>query len=120
MRFHSSLASPGLATYHSGSGPTGAIIVGAIASSITLIVGQIAFTTLRSPLIRGAIALLFAAPAAVAGYDAALGLAHIGIPTEGWRQAIAVRVRSSWQPRRGARSLPCPMAERHRRRCDIA
>jgi hypothetical protein len=80
---HNSLASPGLATYHSGSGPTGAIIVGAIAGSFTLIAGQIAFTTLRSPLIRGAIALLFAAPAAVAGYDAALGLAHIGIPTEG-------------------------------------
>lgn len=48
----------GLATYHSGSGPIGAIIVGAIASSITLIVGQIAFTTLRPPLIRGAIARL--------------------------------------------------------------
>jgi hypothetical protein len=30
----------GLATYHSGSGPIGAIIVGAIASSITLIVGH--------------------------------------------------------------------------------
>jgi hypothetical protein len=66
MHFLSSLASPGLAAYHSGSGPIGAIIVGAIISSITLIVGQLAFTTLRSPLIRGVIALLFAVPAAVA------------------------------------------------------
>ena len=90
-----------LATSHSGSGPIGAIIVCAIASRITLIAGQIAFTALRLPLIRGAIALLFAASAAVAGDHAALGLAHIGIPTEGWRQAIAVRVRSSWQPRPG-------------------
>ena len=57
----------GLATYHSGSGPIAAIIVGAIASSITLIVGQIAFMTLRSPLIRAVIALLFVVPAAVAG-----------------------------------------------------
>jgi hypothetical protein len=80
----------GLATYHSGSGPIGAIIVGLIASSITLIVGQIAFMTLRSPLIRAVIALLFAVPAAVAGYYAARGLAHIGIPAEGWRQAMAV------------------------------
>jgi len=80
----------GLATYHSGSGPIGAIIVGLIASSITLIVGQIAFMTLRSPLIRAVIALLFAVPAAVAGYYAALGLAHIGIPAEGWRQAMAM------------------------------
>jgi hypothetical protein len=80
----------GLATYHSGSGPIGAIIVGAIAGSITLVAGQIAFTTLRSPLTRAAIAFLFALPAAVAGYHAALGLAHIGVPAEGWRQAIAV------------------------------
>jgi hypothetical protein len=31
-----------------------------------------------------------ALPAAVAGYHAALGLAHLGVPAEGWRQAIAV------------------------------
>ena len=80
----------GLAAYHSGSGPIGAILVGAIAGSITLVAGQIAFTTLRSPLIRGAIAFLFALPAAVAGYHAALGLASIGGPAEGWRHAIAV------------------------------
>ena len=80
----------GLATYHSGSGPIAAIIVGAIAASITLIAAQIAFATLRSPLIRAVIALLFAMPAAIAGYHAALGLAHIGISAEGWRQAVAV------------------------------
>jgi uncharacterized membrane protein YeiB len=34
--------------------------------------------------------LLFALPAAVAGYHAALGLASIGGPAEGWRHAIAV------------------------------
>ena len=39
-------ASAGLATYHNGSGPIAAIIVDAIAGSITLIAGQIAFTTL--------------------------------------------------------------------------
>jgi hypothetical protein len=51
---------------------------------------QIAFTTLRSPLIRAAIALLFAVPAAVAGYHAALRLAHIAIPAEVWQNALAV------------------------------
>ena len=71
-------------------GPIGAIIVGLIASTVTLVLGQIAFTTLRSPLIRAVIALVFVVPAAIAGYHAALGLAHIGIPAEGWRQAIAV------------------------------
>jgi succinate dehydrogenase/fumarate reductase cytochrome b subunit len=80
----------GLATYHSGSGPIGAIIVGLIASSVTLVLGQIALMTLRSPLIRAAIALLFAVPAAVAGYHAGLGFAHIGIPAESWKQAMAM------------------------------
>jgi hypothetical protein len=80
----------GRATYHSGSGPIGAIIVGLIASSVTLVLGQIALMTLRSPLIRAVIALLFAVPAAVAGYHAGLGLAHIGIPAESWKQAMAM------------------------------
>jgi hypothetical protein len=80
----------GLAAYHSGSGPIGALVVGAIASAITLFLGQIAFTTFRSPLIRVPVALLFAVPAALAGYHAALGLAHIAIPADGWRDAIAV------------------------------
>ena len=80
----------GLATYHSGSGPIGAIIVGLIASSVTLVLGQIALMTLRSPLIRAVIALLFAVPAAVAGYHAGLGFAHIGIPAESWKQAMAM------------------------------
>ena len=80
----------GLAAYRSGSGPIGAIIAGVIAASITLVLGQIAFRTLRSPLIRSTVALLFAAPAALAGYHAALGLAHVAIPGEGWRDAIAV------------------------------
>jgi hypothetical protein len=80
----------GLAAYHSGSGPIGAIVVGAIASAITLLLGQIALTSFRSPLIRAALALLFAVPAAAAGYHAALGLAHIAIPADCWRDAIAV------------------------------
>jgi hypothetical protein len=80
----------GLAAYHSGSGPIGAIIVGVIAGAITLLLGQIAFTTFRSPLIRAALAMLFAVPAAAAGYHATLGLAHIAIPADGWRHAIAV------------------------------
>jgi hypothetical protein len=82
--------SAALAGYHAGSGPIAAVIVGLIASSITFAAAQLAFTTTRSALIRAAIALLFAVPAAVAGYHAALGLAEIGIPGEGWRQAMAV------------------------------
>jgi hypothetical protein len=83
-------ATAGVAAYHSGSGPLAAFFVGSIASSVTLVVGQIAFTTSRSIVIRAAVALLFAIPAAVAGYHAALGLAHIAVPAEGWRHTLAV------------------------------
>jgi hypothetical protein len=83
-------ATVGLAAYHSGSGPVAAIIVGAIASGVVLVLGQVAFTRLCSPLMRAALALLFAVPAAVAGYHAARGLAHLVAPAQAWRDAIAI------------------------------
>src|SRR5919198_648478 len=49
--------SVGLAAYHSGSGPVAAIIVGAVGGGVTLVLGQIAFTMLRSPLMRAGLAL---------------------------------------------------------------
>lgn len=78
-----------LAAYHSGAGVVGAVIVAVLAGGATLVIGQTAFAAVRSPLVRVAIGLLFAAPAAVAGYQATLGLAHIAVPTEAWRQAFA-------------------------------
>ena len=80
----------GLSAYHSGSGPIAAIAVGAIVSVIVLLAGQITFRTLRSTPVRAAIALLFAMPAAIAGYHAAHGLAYLVVPIEGWRQTMAV------------------------------
>ncbi len=80
----------GLAAYHSGSGEIGAFLVGLIAGAFTLAAGQIAVAAFRSPVIRTAIALVFAVPAAMAGYHAALGLAQLGVPVELWQQAFAV------------------------------
>jgi len=80
----------GLAAYHSGSGPIAAIIIGAIVGSVILVVGQIAFARRRSPLMRAALAVFFAVPAAVAGYHAAGGLAHLVVAAEAWRDAIAI------------------------------
>ncbi len=68
----------------------GAIIVAVLAGAATLAIGQIAFATVRSPLLRTAIGLLYAVPATIAGYHATLGLAHIGVPAESWREAFAV------------------------------
>jgi hypothetical protein len=80
----------GIAAYHSGSGEIGAFLVGLIAGASTLVAGQMVVATARSPVIRVAIALLFAVPAAMAGYYAALGLAQIGVPAELWQQAFAL------------------------------
>jgi hypothetical protein len=83
-------ASLALAAYHGGSGPIAAMIVGLIASSITLVGAQLFVSRVHSPLIRAAIALIFAVPAAVAGYHAALGLAQLGVPAESWQQVMAL------------------------------
>ena len=80
----------GLAAFHSGSGVIGAVIVAILAGGATLAIGQIAFATVRRPLIRAAIGLLYAMLAAIAGYHASLGLAEMGMPAEGWRMAFAV------------------------------
>ena len=80
----------GLAAFHSGAGVIGAIIVAIVAGGVTLTTGQIAFATVRSPLIRAAIGLLYAVPAAIAGYSATLGLGQLCIPSERWRMAFAV------------------------------
>jgi hypothetical protein len=80
----------GLAAYHSNSGPIAAIAVAAIVSLIVLFAGQIAFRTLRPTPVRAVIALLFAVPAAIAGYHAAHGLAHVVVPIEAWREAMAI------------------------------
>jgi len=80
----------GLAAFHSGSGVLGALIVGVLAGGATLAIGQIVFATVRTPLIRAVIGLLYAVPASIAGYHATLGLAHVGMPAEGWHEAFAV------------------------------
>ena len=80
----------GLAAFHSGSGMVGALVFGVLAGGATLAIGQIVFATVRTPLIRAVIGLLYAVPASIAGYHAMLGLSHIGVPSEGWREAFAV------------------------------
>jgi hypothetical protein len=55
-----------LAAYQSGAGVADGLIVGFAAGAVTLVVGQAIFATFASPLARGLIALVFAAPASVA------------------------------------------------------
>jgi len=80
----------GIYSFQAGAGPFGAILVGFITAGFALVVAQYAFTVVRSPIIRLLIRLLFAVPAARAGYDVTLSLAHFGIPQEWWRESFAM------------------------------
>lgn len=57
------------------------IFGGFAAGVVVLVVGQFLFTVIRSPIVRVAIALLFAIPAGVAGYHAVQGVAGLAIDT---------------------------------------
>src|SRR5258708_2623905 len=69
----------GVAVFHDGASLGSPILIALVAGGATLALGQIAFAATRAPLLRGAIALLFAVPAAIAGYHATLGIAHLCI-----------------------------------------
>ena len=79
----------GFAALHSGAGFIGAIVVGIVVGIVTLAARQLSFAIVRSPVIRAALALLFAVPAAVAGYHGTLGLSHIAAPSHWWAEAFA-------------------------------
>lgn len=80
----------GIYSFQAGMGPFGAIVIGFIVAYCALVVGRHAFSVARGPGVRLLIRLLFAVPAARAGYDVTLALSHIGIPSEWWRESFAM------------------------------
>ena len=82
--------SVGLYAHESGTGPLGAIGLGILAGAFVLVVGQTIFSLVRTPILRIAIALLFAVPAALAGYYATFGFSGLTMTSDLWRQAFAV------------------------------
>jgi hypothetical protein len=80
----------GIYSFQAGAGPFGAIVIGFVTGGFTLALGRFAISVARSPIVRLVIGLLFAVPAARAGYDVTLALAHIGIPSEWWRESFAM------------------------------
>ena len=80
----------GIYSFQIGMGPFGAIVIGFVVACCTLVLGRYAFSVARGPVVRLLIGLLFAVPAARAGYDVTLALSHIGIPSEWWREPFAM------------------------------
>ena len=81
--------SVGLAAFHSGAGFIGAFVVGLLVGATILVLGQIVFATVRTPLIRLLIGLIYAVPATVAGYQLCFALAGIGVPAGDWQHVFA-------------------------------
>ena len=80
----------GIYSFQAGAGPFGAIVVGFVTAGFTFVVGRYALSVARSSIVRLVIGLLFAVPAAHAGYSVTLALAHLGIPGEWLRESFAV------------------------------
>ena len=80
----------GVFAYDTGAGWPGAILMGAIAAAITLVAGNLLFTKSRNPLARLVVAMLFVAPAAIAGYYATHGIVRHTAPSEAWQLAFSI------------------------------
>jgi len=80
----------GTLAYQSGAGWLGAIGVGAVCAGAVMIAGHFALTYLRPTWARIAVALLFAAPAAIAGFHAVHGIVKHAVPSEAWQLAFSI------------------------------
>jgi hypothetical protein len=71
--------------YQTGAGMMGASIIGFIAGAVAYGLLSVLFVSLRSPAARIVVGLVFALPAAGAGYALVSGISANAIPSELWR-----------------------------------
>ncbi|MES1994683.1 hypothetical protein [Sphingomonas sp. 3F27F9] len=76
--------------YEMGAGWPGGILAGLITAGLTLGLGQFLFTLTRPAWLRLAVGLVFAAPAALAGYHAVHGIAKHAVPSETWQTLFSI------------------------------
>ena len=76
--------------YQTGSGVIGAGLVGLVSAGVAFGILALLFETLRTPILRLVVALIFAAPAAVAGYALVYGITKEAVPSEIWRQIFCL------------------------------
>ena len=91
--FHPTQHTPSLAasvTYHSHHGLVAALVAAALAGIATIALAQIALGLARSDFSRAAIGLVFALPAALAGYHAVHGIAAATMPVSIWPTVVSL------------------------------
>lgn len=77
----------GLASFHSGAGVVGAITVGLLVGGAISAFGQFVFAATRTSL-RAIVGLVYAVPAAIAGYQVSFALAGLSMPGSVWQAAF--------------------------------
>ncbi len=82
--------STGLWAYHTGAGWLGAIVVGLLGAALTLGIGQFLLIIVQPLWARMLIALVFVAPAAIAGYHATHGIVKHTMPSEAWQIVFSI------------------------------
>lgn len=81
----------GSLVYRSGNGFVAGLAAAVLAAIILLAVAQLALAVAKSDLMRAVVGISFAAPAAVAGYHAAHGIAVATMPPSVWQTIISLR-----------------------------
>ncbi len=72
------------------SGLIGAGLVGLVTGAAAYGLLVFAFASVRSPVLRRIVALVFATPAAVAGYALVHGVTGEAVPSDVWRQIFCI------------------------------
>ena len=82
--------STGLWAYHTGAGWLSVIVVGLLGAALTLGIGQFLLIVVQPLWARLLIALVFVAPAAIAGYHATHGIVKHTMPSEAWQIVFSI------------------------------
>ena len=82
--------STGLWAYNTGAGWLGVIVVGLLGAALTLGIGQFLLIVVQPLWARLLIALVFVAPAAIAGYHATHGIVKHTMPSEAWQIVFSI------------------------------
>lgn len=105
--------SAGFAALHAGATYPSSMLLGVFAFMLVIMLGQIA-TLLPPPRIRIAIALLFAVPAAIAGFQVASALLHLGgVGREGVALSLAAALATGTAAAKRYQSLIKPDLQVH-------
>ena len=76
--------------YHTGSGFLGAVVVGVVAGAAVFGLAFLPLGIVRLPVLQIVAALIYAAPAVVAGYALVYGITHEYVPSDIWRQLFCI------------------------------